>query len=1571
MDEILAAKLLLRGTEAAESIDRTPIQSAKFLYHGRRKNLLDAIRLMFSYVVDENVGNAARVVLADATENLVASGGTHTFSERCISAMAAVRSAVQQLREKCRHAQTLGMAPDPGFIEDLELQLRFLRNQHEMLASIVFYLVKSKRTVLADFKRLLQVVKGLDRYDVFMAHHMLPLFAFIGTLCGIESPLSFGETIGLHKEMLKDYRESAWTLRPVQAAVMVWWLSEFNGICRDPPSSNTASVTQLDYGLDVYNPMKTALKDGGLESIMAISADISAEYPLNSAKEDLHRFLQTRVPPLEDVSVLLPPFKTLLISQLEIFIDSFISNMADLLKEIKTREEEDVLLTRRNGTFDHELERFFLTIYYVYQGRRDAGITFWNDPESNLHGFLTWASTRQTPFMAATFSYMLAAIANGNECADAAHKFLLDEMIPGSTKNRRTFYISWDHIFGRFQKYIQQLEKSANALAPNAAYKPPPPPTETEELEELSMTLDGFMRLASQISVNSPAGRNWLIAGTASFNLINALFELLRRQRDTLQLWDTIFSTLTALLTDKSVALSHYVWSKLDSWALGLPSVNTGALPVGGSSAVVKNGFGRGASENFDLIVSTVHPAEAFSNLIAKLVEPSVEVAGLKDALPFPENLGSSNRTSGMEPYTDFILGTIFSNSTIANLPQELAINPEKQETPSERVVRNHYRKLRPALQLGCLRFIHACLQSFNDDLISIAHKNLPVDGGIRCSSLLAYATLHPFARVMEHILTEKCLNVLFEILHLGVESLQSYIEPPTPVVEAVWFTILILDLALQMQPTYFRVIRPKIQEEDKRRINVAGNPFDRLEKAVHYHLQTIVHLGLYVGASQLDVALAAIKLLEKFNMSPHLVASTESNIGQHPPKNRILGTVEQSPDSRRIVFNFINQWQRDAELSGPENWFPLKMPILKFLESTLEAQPNEYTLAHMILGFGYDPKDGISMSIASGGIGSGVSLLHSILNDAQETTENNDLNYSRPHCELKNSCYSILAQLWKSPSTSSEILYMLRANKFLMTGFVSEIPISQSTLWNDVPFEISVPFFREGAYSYCSFLKRRTALFDYTALEIRQLTVQGASTSVQNHLSTLMGVSLTPEGPIDSPHILDLLDFLEFSLPETLSPPQPVWFNDFDFSVFQEENKEGIALFDIDRLEQFLEIRINELAKNGVDSEQMPALENEMLSVLQHLFSENQLQLCRNARLGCLKAWVTLVMVTLEDCEMDMVSKTAFVLQTLQAILPKLEVYCTDDIESAQELSALAHSLSSHLSFNTATFGAGRGSDLANDRLYQLFRISLRCIQSPSATAKIREDFYNIALRYLNGMASISTQDKSSRLHSTHTIKASGDRLLEVLCNDAYAGDGLCKVVSLQLLESLAALAVEDGSTYVVDALARQNFLVVLIESIKSIGWDLKNTSTDDIPMVMKAFKAATAFLLRIAQTRPGAGQVINAGFFQALRECELFSVDPDLGVGFQNPRALLQYHELLLDIMRVVATCIVSRGPQNRQALDAAKLFLLENRNTAVTIFKRHAGIGGKGMENSENLKDLADVFVLLFALTGFVEV
>lgn len=53
------------------------------------------------------------------------------------------------------------------------------------------------------------------------------------------------------------------------------------------------------------------------------------------------------------------------------------------------------------------------------------------------------------------------------------------------------------------------------------------------------------------------------------------------------------------------------------------------------------------------------------------------------------------------------------------------------------------------------------------------------------------------------------------------------------------------------------------------------------------------------------------------------------------------------------------------------------------------------------------------------------------------------------------------------------------------------------------------------------------------------------------------------------------------------------------------------------------------------------------------------------------------------------------------------------------------------------------------------------------------------------------------------------------------------------------------------------------------------------DIPMLLAYYNTTLALLLRIANSRGGAGSVFNAGLFLSVRESLLFSIDPDIGLG------------------------------------------------------------------------------------------
>ena len=65
------------------------------------------------------------------------------------------------------------------------------------------------------------------------------------------------------------------------------------------------------------------------------------------------------------------------------------------------------------------------------------------------------------------------------------------------------------------------------------------------------------------------------------------------------------------------------------------------------------------------------------------------------------------------------------------------------------------------------------------------------------------------------------------------------------------------------------------------------------------------------------------------------------------------------------------------------------------------------------------------------------------------------------------------------------------------------------------------------------------------------------------------------------------------------------------------------------------------------------------------------------------------------------------------------------------------------------------------------------------------------------------------------------------------------------------------------------------------------------------------------------------------------------------------------------------MSRGSQNQQTLDQGRSFLSENRLSILAVLKRSAGLGAGNDRPEESLDDLADSFMLLMSITGFVDV
>lgn len=90
------------------------------------------------------------------------------------------------------------------------------------------------------------------------------------------------------------------------------------------------------------------------------------------------------------------------------------------------------------------------------------------------------------------------------------------------------------------------------------------------------------------------------------------------------------------------------------------------------------------------------------------------------------------------------------------------------------------------------------------------------------------------------------------------------------------------------------------------------------------------------------------------------------------------------------------------------------------------------------------------------------------------------------------------------------------------------------------------------------------------------------------------------------------------------------------------------------------------------------------------------------------------------------------------------------------------------------------------------------------------------------------------------------------------------------------------------------------------------------------------------------------------------------------ENAQALRKFFDLMLNVLRVVNSVVLSRGPQNEQCRQQARDFIADNRASIVAVFKRSARRGGPDEQaTGDELEDLVDNLILLISVTDFVEV
>ncbi|KAL8785073.1 MAG: hypothetical protein Q9213_003578 [Squamulea squamosa] len=1570
LDELRAAELLVHAENDAELLDRSVTVSAVILYHEGRQFLLESLRMLLRNAENsdrkEYLRHAQLDIVGDILE--VKDGPARNgslYTRKCLKAMADIERWMQDLAERYQGALALGQPMTVEYDEIMAFQQSSLAQQHESLGAIVTYLVKGSYTSVDDFIKLLEHMPTIERWNHITVHYVPSITAFISQYGSPDNGGSLREARMLHTRIMDARDSSPWALRNLQAATICWWLAEYSGWYLEQRLGSPIQGADLEAEARARSDaFLQALKDGAFHCTLSICSQVYPDDIYDPARSGLTEYLLRDTPPLPTeatgTNVL---FRDLLMEQIESFINSFISNMPDTLRQFQISEDDQrkkilggVPPQARNTLYDQDLhlERFLVIIAYAFDQRIEAAEAFWEDPDSNLYGFLQWASKRQSTPRVGAFCELLRSISRGEECATAAHKFLIDR---GSTKIariRRSSSLNWGQIFSELNLYAAKIRETPTSSRPLIRYGGKPNADDINEPESALM-LECYLRLMALICKESSEARSWLWTHE-TFKTLEVMFTLADVSVPP-RLQACAVAAVYAMLTCKTLDTSLYVWNAVDHWASS-PTSSVLAMSRPGKSMTPMVCM---EEVTFEALSKTFDQANEFVHLLQVLVSPGADEIGLHDALPFPEQLGGSYRMPGIEPYIDFVFGKIFA-----------AKSPIVDDPIQSRQLTNNV-----------LDFAATCLAGFNENLVILANRSsIAVDTAIEASSLDAYARLHPFNRVMEWMFNDGVLAVLFAASNQDLNTIAAA-SPNSPIVLTVLRSIEVMNRILDLQSTYFEILRPlvKLQTAGHRR-TVLNPTLASFEDSVATNLDLVVNLSLYSGLGNQELTINSLKLLEKLSSSRRLNASPTPASRQQPSGNRLVGVLEQHGDLERVRISFILGMQyddRELELGPGAPGWTIKSVMLEFLSHCLAALPDRPNLAHGILGFACT---GATLAVEpDGAFARGTSLFHSIVRIVAEYPDGLDDTIQLWSSSIRQKAMRVLSILRASPLTSMLAMAELRATDFLFAMFLRQVVITPDTNLDGLSIRDESFVQSDSALVLDQYLDQRCTLLEHASSELRLIATEGAPTLKARVLSTLFGSTTMLDGTqLLNVSIFEMLDFLAVDFPAPGLSPLTKLFTDVDFTVaFDPHNGTTGEAAQLHLVEQLLALRLNEVRKSGYldDAQEQEKALLDAEAFMAFFRTQKNLRSLEDVRLRTLKAWSNLLALAIGHCDLEQGGRASLVLQALQTIMPILERYAAESSPEALVLAKLVQALLFQVDLKSSALDQTIVADVADDRFFSIFRTCLRAINVPEGDISLREVLYNICFRYLTSIADPSGS-KSRQHNISQTVKISGKRTIDIICDDAYGGSGTCRASAVLYLDALSATAIIEKSNYMIDSLARTNFIIVLVEAIRDIPNELRDSKPQDIPLLLYNYNTKLSLLLTLSLTRPGATQVLNANLFQTIRDSALFAVDPDLGISIADTTttssALAKYYTLLLAVIRVIAAVLTSRGQQNAQTMDLTKQFLAENRTLVVSVFKKQAGVGGAAGGDDEEMMgyvdELVELFVLLITRTGFID-
>ena len=1328
-----------------------------------------------------------------------------------------IESWLQSLTERAQGALALGQPLSSWYEEASRFQQTSLLQQHESLAAIVTLLIKSDYTSVEDFHKLLDKLPRRERWNHLTVHYIPAIIAFSSQYGCPEGSTTLRESRALNTRILDLSGTASWILGTLQAVTVVFWLAEHNSWYIEVPSGSPVQGANLQDEARIRSQaFSKALADGAFQCILSICSSLRPSQWYNPTRAGLIDFLLRDAPFLGlETNATSSYFQELYMEQIEIFTNALVTNMPDTLRRFKSEEDDQrrLLLSGQQGNRDGKiseqdlhLERFMVIISLAYQDRSESATLFWDDPDGNLYGFVQWASKRLSTPQVASFCLMLSSIAEGKQCASSAHKFLQEESKTSLSRQHRSSSLTWFTIFEELQTYTNKVRDHSTDIRTGNLTISVTGLAEISEPESVLM-LECYLRLAATITRESLEAAQWIMRYPA-FHVVDNLLSLCSPGVPG-RLQAYAFSLLQALSigTDSESAMAF--WACIDQWAsgaLGSPTATAGRNPITPDQAshieVVA----------FSAIAADAELASEFTALLQSLILLRDETGALCDRLPFPEQLGSTYRMPGIDPYVDLVFGKLL-----------LSTVPRTDDILQRRILQYHI-----------LNFGVTCLGSFNENLIILANQSpIDIDSTISTSSLQDYITLHPLGKVMDWMFNDAVLREIFATSRQDIDEVASA-APDSPLILLLLRCLDIMNLVMELQSTYLEILRPRLSAKSvDQRVPVFSTSLASFQDAVANNLGLIVDLAKYSGVGIQNLATSALTLLGKLASSRRLNNQFASLVSQSLRRNRLIEVLQQNDEMEPIQHYLTSAMEvTDRELEhGPDSSrYLVKISILDFLNNCLDGLSSTPSLAHALLG--YTCHGSTIFVDEDSEFSRGVALFHAVVSVILSYPDGQDLDISGWTQILKRKAIQVLRTLWQSPMTSSITLTELQAYEVLPQLLFGQTLIDINTQWAGRGVEDEDFIFTESAIALTGYLYQRGALLDLASEELRLSKVDDAAISASKIISILVGLKpVAQESTRVHNLLLDLLDFI--SLDPFLEVPAPPssFFASLNTEVFVGQSFAGS---NEDRstklLEDLISLRLNQLHTGGQLASQMDLenAETEASLLFLNARGRTSLQAIEDLRLKVLQAWINALMLVITDSECEEADKFYLRERTVSKLDHQLERFAKDVKPEAVEIAKLMHFLlSEHIKATRGNGFASVGIGGMNEKLYVLYQTSVRSIYVPDGSAELRQVLYDICRTYLNSSVVING-GADLRKQIQRVIWLAGKSLLDHLCDDALGELGARRISALLTLKSFEDFSHTVDFDYVSKTLSEANFIVVLVESIQDLPLELKETASE-----------------------------------------------------------------------------------------------------------------------------------------------